>query len=815
MKDSENSNWFKRITRRLSERPTKILLIQLGGTLLITLSLIVVISLGVKPEVRGVFIGLILIAAVGTVMWLGISHLRTSHLGTEGRPNPHHNFFFTGTRLLTIILTLAGLVGALFVYLHHENIFQALGLVVSVIWVAVFLRYFMWSVYHYNINYGLTDEDWEKIESARKREKMGFPVNPEDVKAPDKNPYRSQTFGLPPGTVRGMIAFTLLLGGLSLLIVSFGNEYYTGDQLALIRQQFEFFETAFLMMIAFYFGDKSLKYLQRRWTTNAPEVKDEAGKTVKSQRAPTGVSATGVPATGVPATGIESDDQLLQLENWEMDQLEGETETSPTPLTQARKQLSASALSPLPSNLQGGFVQVRDNMHSKVLNDEEIKQALDQLREEEGIDLSMPVVRAVVEVESSGKGHLPNGKPKILFEGHRFRYWLKKQGFTESEINDWQRRYPSIIYPSWTTEYYLGGEDEYRRLELARKIDPKSAVYATSWGLFQMLGENLAHNLKGRVQKGAGTDDMFYGGFEDFERKQEVSEYYHFLDFLEFIKTKRIDSIPLIDFISEKNRGNYDWDRFAYGYNGSGYKRNQYDIKLRTAYRKYAEIYSTDEVTPSTGFIPIIDAGHGGMTGDQYNTQGKQYTFDDGTQIYEGVINRKIGQQLIDLLDEAGIPYHNLTINEEVDVSLTDRVNVANQLYGRNKNYYFLSIHSNAASNQVSGPGEHASGFEVWTSVGQTKSDELATVAAKWYKREFPEFKFRQDMLDGDEDKEKKHQSETFYVLRKTQGSAFLVENLFYDNRLEAEFLLSSQGQRRIARCLFSIIQEINQKFGV
>ncbi|MGB3587712.1 MAG: N-acetylmuramidase domain-containing protein [Tunicatimonas sp.] len=799
MKDSENSIWFKRLTHRFAERPTKILLIQLSGTLLITISLIVVISLGVNREVQGVFIGSILIAAVGIVMWLAIKHLKTNHLNSDGRPNPHHNFFFTGTRLLTIILTLVGLVGALFVYLHHENIFQAMGLVVSIIWVAVFLRYFMWSVYHYNINYGLTDEDWEKIESARKREKMGFPVNPEDVKAPDKNPYRSQTFGLPPGTVRGMIAFTLLLGGLSLLIVSFGNEYYSGDQLALIRQQFEFFETAFLMMIAFYFGDKSLKYLQRRWTTNSPEVKDEAGNITKPRRVP---------------TGIESDDQLLQLENWEMDQLEEESEDSPTPLTQARKQLSESALSPLPSNLQGGFVQVRDNMHSKVLSDEGIKEALDQLKEE-GIELSMPVVRAVVEVESSGKGHLPNGKPKILFEGHRFRYWLNKQGFTEAEIKNWRRRHPSIIYPSWTTEYYLGGEDEYRRLEIARTIDPKAAVYATSWGLFQMLGENLVHNLKGRVRKGVSKSDPFYSDYKDFECKQEVSEYYHFLDFLEFIKTKQVDSIPLIDFISEKNRGNYDWDRFAYGYNGSGYKRNQYDIKLRTAYRKYAEIYSINDEKTSTGFIPIIDAGHGGMTGDQYNTQGKQYTFNDGTQIYEGVINRKIGQQLINLLDEAGIPYHNLTVNKEEDVSLPDRVNLANQLYERNNSYYFLSIHSNAASHRISGPGERASGFEVWTSVGQTKSDELATVAAKWYKREFPEFKFRQDMLDGDEDREKKHQSDTFYVLRKTLGSAFLVENLFYDNRLDAEFLLSSQGQRRIARCLFSIIQEINQKFRV
>lgn len=795
MKDPNKSSWYRRLTQS-----GKVLLIQLGGILIVTLSLIVVISLGINAQTRGVFIGLILIAALASAMWLGIRYLKTGHLESTGRPNPHHNFFFSGTRLLTIILTLAGLLGAILVYLQHENLFQAIGLVVSVIWVAVFLRYFMWSVYHYNINYGLTDEDWEKIESARKREKMGFPVNQADLKAPDKNPYRSQTFGLPPGTVRGMIAFTLLLGGLSLLIVSFGNEYYTGDQLALIRQQFEFFETAFLMMIAFYFGDKSLKYLQRRWTTNVPEVTDENRKVIQSKST---------------RTGIDSDDHLLQLENLEIDALEEDIKSAPTPLTQVRKQLSKSVLSSQPDNLQGSFVQVRDNMHSKVLSDEEIKQALHELKENEGIELSMPVVRAVVEVESSGKGHLPNGKPKILFEGHRFMYWLKKHGCTDAELQDLQRRYPTIIYPAWTTEHYLGGEDEYQRLELARSIDSKAAVYSASWGLFQMLGGNLTHNLKGRIKKGAVKSDFFYADHQDFERKQAVSEYYHFLDFLEFVRIKKVDSIPLIDFISEKNQGNYHWERFAFGYNGSGYKRNQYDIKLKAAYRKYAAIYSVENEEHATGFIPIIDAGHGGMTGDRYNTQGKQYKFDDGTQIFEGVINRKIGQQLINLLDEAGVPYHNLTVNEEEDVSLPERVDIANQLYGQNKNYYLLSIHSNAASNRLSGPGERASGFEVWTSVGQTKSDELATVAAKWYKREFPEFKFRQDMTDGDEDKEKERQSETFYVLRKTRGSAFLVENLFYDNRLEAEFLLSSQGQRRIARCLFSIIQEINQKFSV
>jgi N-acetylmuramoyl-L-alanine amidase len=784
----------------------KTLLIQIGGAIFMALVLILFFVPALSQNSRKFISGLTIVVAAGVIVWLIIRHFTPKSERDRAHHNLHHNFFFSNTRLLTVILTLAGLLGALFVYFQHQNLFQALGLVVSVIWVAVFLRYFMWSVYHYNINYGLTDEDWKKIEEARRLYKEGQPVNEEDLKAPDKNPYRSQTFGLPPGTVRGMIAFTLLLGGLSLLIVSFGHEYYTGDQMALIRQQFEFFETAFLMMIAFYFGDKSLKYLQNRWgeERTTPDTDTEEPKKQPPLK-----------------NEIDFDNWSLDMQNLVQDQ--ESADTPPQSITETRKALSTQALSAPGERVLGGFVQLRDNLYSKVLSDEEIEKQITVLAESDGIELAMPVVKAVIEVESSGKGHLLNGKPKILFEGHRFWYWLQQkkrnEKYSEAEIEEYlkglQAKFPGILYPRWTTKHYLWGEREYERLELARTIDSKSAIYSTSWGLFQMLGENLEHNLISRVNKNANADSEMYANAEDFEQKQSISEYYHFLDFLAFIKTKKVRGTRLIDFISEENRGNYDWDSFAYGYNGSGYKRNSYDLKLREAYFKYCKRYTVTHSEITSGYIPIIDAGHGGMTNGKYNTEGKQYKFTDGTKIFEGVINRQIGQQLIDMLEEADIPYHNLTVKEEEDISLEDRVTQANKLYTQNPNYYFLSIHSNAASNKISGEGERARGFEVWTSVGQTRSDDLATVAAKWYKHEFPEFRFRQDMTDGDEDREMEHERDTFYVLRKTKGPAFLVENLFYDNRLEAEFLLSAQGQRRIARCLFLIIQEIHQKFRV
>jgi hypothetical protein len=184
------------------------------------------------------------------------------------------------------------------------------------------------------------------------------------------------------------------------------------------------------------------------------------------------------------------------------------------------------------------------------------------------------VIKAIVTVESAGRGHLQDGRAKILFEGHKFWYWLEKFGKDPKAL---QKGKEHIIYPKWTREHYKVGAKEYDRLNEAKLIDAKAAVYSASWGLFQILGENLEHYIKGRK----------YKSHEEFEAKQHESECYHFLDFLEFIKTKKVRGKALIAYVSEDNAGQYDWESFAFGYNGSGYKLNKYDIKLKTAYEKY------------------------------------------------------------------------------------------------------------------------------------------------------------------------------------------------------------------------------------
>src|SRR5690606_5388228 len=152
-----------------------------------------------------------------------------------------------------------------------------------------------------------------------------------------------------------------------------------------------------------------------------------------------------------------------------------------------------------------------------------------------------------------------------------------------------------------------------------------------------------------------------YRDASDFEENQHESEEYQFLDFLEFIKTKKDRGKALIYYVSEINGGNYDCAAFAYGSTGSGYKANQYDVKLRTAYQKF----SRELARSATGWIPIIDAGHGGIVDGRYVTPGKQYKFNDGTVIYEGVVNRAIGKLLAEMLTRAGIPYLQTTLETE------------------------------------------------------------------------------------------------------------------------------------------------------
>jgi len=181
--------------------------------------------------------------------------------------------------LLTLIVINIGLYILATVSDKKPDVFQILAVSIIITWILFLVAYYVWAISFYNINMGWTDEDWHAksgVANASDDMSKATSVTPATAE-PDENPNSGESLGLPPGTVRATIALSLLVAGLSMSIASFSmNNTYPLNSLFI--DHFEFFKTGFLMMIAFYFGAKSLDILRN--TSNAAIItKDEnAGK---------------------------------------------------------------------------------------------------------------------------------------------------------------------------------------------------------------------------------------------------------------------------------------------------------------------------------------------------------------------------------------------------------------------------------------------------------------------------------------------------------------------------------------------------------
>ena len=176
-------------------------------------------------------------------------------------------------------------------------------------------------------------------------------------------------------------------------------------------------------------------------------------------------------------------------------------------------------------------------------------------------------------------------------------------------------------------------------------------------------------------------------------------------------------------------------------------------------------------------FLWIFDNGHGGIIDGIYQTAGKRSPiWGNGSQLFEGEFNRSIVDRLVKLCQNANIDYVNL-VDTNLDISLPKRTAKANEIYrNTNKPCIYVSIHANGFTE------ESANGWEVYTSKGETKSDEIATVLFEKAQAEFPTHKMRRDTKDGDPDKEA-----NFYVLKHTAMPAILSENFFMTNEKECK----------------------------
>lgn len=172
--------------------------------------------------------------------------------------------------------------------------------------------------------------------------------------------------------------------------------------------------------------------------------------------------------------------------------------------------------------------------------------------------LTEDIVRAVVEVEAAGSGFDDHGRIRMLFEPHVF--WR--------ELGEGQQRSRAetagVAYQKWGAAPYP--LDSYPRLERAMAIDRGDALRSASWGLGQIMGFN--HKIAGYPTVESMVED-----FRDDEER-------HLAAMLRFIRSEGLD-----DDLRELR-----WEGFARGYNGAGYAKNGYHLKLAAAYRKWAGV---------------------------------------------------------------------------------------------------------------------------------------------------------------------------------------------------------------------------------
>ena len=195
---------------------------------------------------------------------------------------------------------------------------------------------------------------------------------------------------------------------------------------------------------------------------------------------------------------------------------------------------------------------------------------------------------AVRQVESAGNGYLPDGRLKILFEGHVFWEQLKRFGIDPQK---YARDNPEIVYPSGTKPHYKTGAGEHERLEKAKSIHPEAALCSASWGAFQIMGFN--HKLCG------------FDRVDQFVQKLQTGFPAQLEAVIAFLKTRRLDRHLKAD--------PPNWAAFAEGYNGKGYRRNDYDHKLQRAYAQCLQHEKGDKMNSGKSTPINVQPGHQNM----------------------------------------------------------------------------------------------------------------------------------------------------------------------------------------------------------
>lgn len=208
--------------------------------------------------------------------------------------------------------------------------------------------------------------------------------------------------------------------------------------------------------------------------------------------------------------------------------------------------------------------------------DSEIRTALISVAR--AFDLDPATLAAVASVESNLVAHaILDGRhqPLIRFEGHYFDRRLSGAA---------QARARAAGLASPTAGAIRNPASQAARwamLERARSIDARAADESTSWGMGQVMGAHWA--WLGFASVGALVAEARSGAEGQLR-----------------LMARYIEKAGLAPALARR-----DWPAFARGYNGPGFARNAYDVKLASAHARYARF----DWTPSETALRRGDRG--------------------------------------------------------------------------------------------------------------------------------------------------------------------------------------------------------------
>jgi N-acetylmuramoyl-L-alanine amidase len=171
--------------------------------------------------------------------------------------------------------------------------------------------------------------------------------------------------------------------------------------------------------------------------------------------------------------------------------------------------------------------------------------------------------------------------------------------------------------------------------------------------------------------------------------------------------------------------------------------------------------------------VVVIDPGHGG-----YDRGGMP-----GQRLAEKVFTLDVAKRLKRVLADDGRIKVVLTRDNDSFVSLSERINIANQYAG--KNAIFLSIHFNA--------GRRTGAFGIETYYNNQRGYRLAALIHP-----------RVIQAMSSIDRGIRHRG--FFVLRKNRLAAVLIECGFLTNPTEAARLSDSRSRDRLAKAIAAAI---------